>query len=122
MDEHQEPVKGAEWLARNRDQIREMPAEVHAQHQALGPDAFKLEVVAAPRGYASTILRAPDGTSIQPGKSLREYREQFGGDEGLIEHPITGEMVAVSLKRWKESDPDNTIISVQFVHHRSTSG
>jgi hypothetical protein len=119
MDNNQEPMRGAEWLARNPDRIREMPADVHEQHKALGRDAFQLEVVAAPRGDASTMFRAPDGTPISPGKTLREYREQFGGDEGAIEHPVTGEMVPVSLKRWKASDPDNTIILVSFVHHRS---
>jgi hypothetical protein len=120
MDNSQEPMRGAEWLARNRDSIREMPAEVHERHKALGPDAFQLDVFAAPRGDAATVFRAPDGTPVQRGKTLREYREQFGGDEGLIEHPITGEMVTVSLERWKASDPDNTIIVVRFTQRRST--
>ena len=120
MDHSQEPVRGTEWRDRNPGVMREMPAEVLARHKALGPDAFQLEVFAAPRGDASTVLQAPDGTPIQRGKTLREYREQFGGDEGLMEHPITGEMVTVSLKRWKASDPDNTIIIVRFTQKRST--
>lgn len=119
MDNSQEPVRGAEWFARNRDRTREMPAEVHERHKAMGPDAFKLDVFAAARGDAAATFRAPDGTLVQRGKTLREYREQFGGEEGLIEHPITGEMVTVSLKQWKTSDPDNTIIVVRFTSRRS---
>jgi hypothetical protein len=119
MDNSREPMRATEWLARNPDRLREMPAEVLERHKALGPDAFQLEIVAAPRGDTSTVFRAPDGTPIQPGKTLREYREQFGGDEGEIEHPFTGEMVAVSLKRWAASDPDNTIILISFSNRRS---
>jgi len=114
MNDNQEPMRGAEWFARNRDRFQEMPAEVHERHKALGPDAFQLEVFAAPRGHASTTFQAPDGTKVQRGKTLREYREKFGGDEGQVEHPITGAMVPVSLERWKSSDPDNTIIVVSF--------
>src|SRR5262245_4356951 len=106
---NEQPTRATDWLARNPDAVPRMPTDVHERHKALGPGAFTLEVVAAPHGHESLMVRAPDGTKTQHGKTLREYREQFGGDEGQIEHPISGEMVPVSLSRWKNSDPDNTI-------------
>ena len=57
----------------------------------------------------------PTGPRSSTG-SRAEYRAQFGGDEGQIEHPISGEMVPVSLAKWKNSNPDDTYIIVRFVH------
>jgi hypothetical protein len=120
MDGPQDPMTVEQWHALHPGHVPNVPPDVLERHRALGPDGFTLEVVAAPRGEPSMIARAPDGTPLQMGKPLRKCREEFGGDEGLVTHPFTGEMLSVSLRPWADADPDDTFVLVRFVHHHMT--
>src|SRR5262249_23696655 len=118
MDGHEDPITAAQWRARHPDAIPKGPG-IRERHGALGPDAFTLEVVVAPRSDPSMIARAPDGTRLQMGKPLRAQRALSGGDEGLAPHPITGERLPVSLRPWADADPDATFVQIRFVLNHS---
>ena len=47
--------------------------------------------------------------------TLAELVEQFGGYEGELLNPFTGQKVPVSLDRWRGKDPRLTFLEVSFV-------
>lgn len=48
------------------------------------------------------------------GRSLVEWRERFGGDEGELTDPLLGQRHRVSLKPWADADPDTTFLRFGF--------
>lgn len=55
----------------------------------------------------------PDGAGPL-GVTLAQLRRQFGGDEFLLADPFHGEEHRISLKQWRDADPDNTYVKIEF--------
>jgi hypothetical protein len=60
-------------------------------------------------------LSMPDGSTATIGVSLRELRERFGGDEGVLHPPSCEQPVAISLAKWKGRDPDTTFLRISLI-------
>lgn len=52
------------------------------------------------------------GGGFQPGKTLRRWRQDLGGDEGEWSVPLTAFKAPLSLKAWADRDPDLTRLRV----------
>ena len=52
------------------------------------------------------------GGGFQPGRSLKQWREYFGGDQGEWPEPTSSLKVPVSLEAWVGQDPDRTILAI----------
>ena len=52
------------------------------------------------------------GGGFQPGKTLRRWRQELGGDEGEWSVPLTAFKAPISLKAWADRDPDLTRLRV----------
>ena len=102
LDEQRDTPLGRAWIEGPAPALRQAVAGRHT-----------VEVTEVARGETSAQMSMPDGTSTTRGISLGELRKRFGGDEGHVTNPLTGETVAVSLARWKGRDPDSTIISIR---------
>lgn len=48
------------------------------------------------------------------GHSLSTWRAAFGGDEGELRNPITGQPHRVSLGPWTDADPQTTSVRFDF--------
>ena len=48
------------------------------------------------------------GGGFQPGKSLTQWRELFGGDQGEWFDPMSSRKIPVSLEAWAGRDPEKT--------------
>ena len=53
------------------------------------------------------------GGGFQPGRSLQQWREHFGGDEGEWIDPMSSRKVPVSLAAWAGRDPEQTYLTVK---------
>jgi hypothetical protein len=60
-------------------------------------------------------VRLPDGTTGRIGYRLSELLEMFGGYQGVMTHPKSGEDVVISLDEWRNSDPETTYLEVGFL-------
>ncbi len=52
------------------------------------------------------------GGGFQPGKTLRRWRQDLGGDVGEWQVPLTAFKAPLSLKAWADRDPDQTRLRV----------
>ncbi|QBD78647.1 hypothetical protein EPA93_22710 [Ktedonosporobacter rubrisoli] len=48
------------------------------------------------------------------GLSIAQLRKRFGGDEGEIPDPYSGQMHPISLKPWADKDPEKTFLHISF--------
>lgn len=56
-----------------------------------------------------------DGRKLLRGRTLASFVRQFGGYEGKVPHPTTGERFTVSLERWRNRHPASTWLELSFV-------
>ena len=56
-----------------------------------------------------------DGRKLLRGKTLASFVKRFGGYEGKVPHPTTGERFTVSLERWRNRQPETTWLELSFV-------
>lgn len=67
-----------------------------------------------PRAYGPL----PGGGTIRVAKSLREAREQFGGDEFALPINMLGhDSVLISLAEFRDRDPDDTYVVIGWKIH-----
>ena len=56
-----------------------------------------------------------DGRKLLRGRTLASFIRRFGGYEGKVPHPTTGERFTVSLEQWRNRQPDSTWLELTFV-------
>lgn len=78
------------------------------------PGILKIAIEIFDKDDPSYQMVLPDGSVSRKGMSLAEARLILGGDEGEMIDPVWGEKHRISLMPWKEADPDQTYISIQF--------
>ncbi len=54
------------------------------------------------------------GGGFQPGRSLKQWRETFGGDQGEWLEPTSSVKVPVSLEAWAGQNPDTTYLAINI--------
>jgi hypothetical protein len=71
----------------------------------------RVTVKEIPADARSVVL---NGKRYLRGRTLASYLEEFGGFEGEVTQPSTGERFAISLEQWRDRDPTSTWLDVMF--------
>jgi hypothetical protein len=103
--------------------VKDVHVPTPADHPAWIPDVkpagadgeHSVRVFEVTLGDPADQVTLPDGAVVTVGVPLREIRNSLGGDVGYWKHPISGQPIEVSIKKWKNKDPDTTLLRLEFI-------
>ena len=78
------------------------------------PGRVEVKVTTYKRGDPLYSIQQPDGTVLEAGATVSEWRTRFGGDETIWKDPIFGQPHVVSLAPYAHFD-DSVMLSIGFM-------